>query len=115
MNILTVPQGFAGVDFRRSCQKHDNCYAAGGDRKACDDRFLNDMLGACQCSHAPCLCRLRAWQWYAQVRLLGGVGYNDGGHGGSCGSPGCCRCQPHNGCPSCGSCQDGCCGHEQSP
>lgn len=114
LNNLMVPQSFTGVDFRPSCQKHDNCYASGCDRKACDERFLNDMLGACQCSHAPCLCRLRAWQWYAQVRLFGGVGYNDGQRGRG-GSPGNCRCQPQSGCQGCGNCQAGCCEHEQVP
>jgi hypothetical protein len=100
LNNIFVPQGFAGTDFRRACQKHDDCYEAGCDRKACDDRFYNDMLGACECSDAPCLCRLRAWQWYVQVRLFGGFGY-----GATCGNPGCprCRSQGDGCCAPCGS------------
>lgn len=110
LNNMFVPQGAAGVDFRRACQHHDDCYGAGCDRKACDDQFLNEMLGACECSHAPCLCRLKAWQWYWQVRLLGGMSYGDQ----SCGNPGCRRCHPpgscqnQNCCESCG-CGNGCC------
>jgi hypothetical protein len=107
---MFVPQGFAGVDFRSACQRHDDCYAAGCDRKMCDDRFLNDMLGACQCSPLPCLCRLRAWQWYIQVRLAGGFGYNSSG-GNRCGCQGCCS----SGCGTCGTCSSGAPEYEVQP
>lgn len=99
LNNALVPQGFAGVDFRRACQRHDDCYGAGCDRKACDDRFLNDMLRACECSPMPCLCRLKAYQWYLQVRLLGGIGYQEGGG---------CGCGQCGACPHCGGCAEAC-------
>jgi hypothetical protein len=94
MNNLLVPQGFAGTDFRCACQRHDDCYEAGCDRKACDERFYNDMLNACECSALPGLCKLRACQWYAQVRLLGWTGYGNSGH--PSGVPGSCGGPPHN-------------------
>ena len=108
-NIL-IPQGFVGVDFRPACRRHDNCYMTDSPRKACDQRFLNDMLGACNCSPLPCLCRLRAYQWYWQVRLFGGPGYQEsqrmrhdcGGCG--CGSGGACGACGGDACGSCGGC-----------
>jgi hypothetical protein len=119
-NIL-IPQGFCGADFRPACRQHDRCYSSNCPRKACDDRFLDDMLGACQCSNMPGLCRLRAYQWYWQVRLLGWPGYLEsqqqrGGCGGGCQACGPCGCGSCNacggcapqGCSSCGA-PTGCC------
>ena len=75
-NNALVPQGFAGVDFRPACARHDRCYGSPAcSRKTCDDQFLNDMLTACECSPNRCLCRMKAWQWYMQVRLFGGPPY----------------------------------------
>jgi hypothetical protein len=118
-NIL-IPQGFIGVDFRPACRRHDNCYGSNCPRKACDDRFLNDMLGACECSPLPGLCKLKAYQWYWQVRLFGGPGYSSsqrqrarcgGGCGGQCGCGQCgeaCGCGAC-GCGVCGGCASGGC------
>lgn len=70
-----VPQGFVGADFRPACRQHDLCYMNGRDRKECDLEFRDDMLKACECSDHPTLCRLKACQWYLQVRVLGGLPY----------------------------------------
>ena len=70
-NIL-VPQGFLGADFHDACYGHDACYATpGSDRLCCDQQFHQDMVDACECSSHPVLCRLRAKQWYWQVRAHG--------------------------------------------
>jgi hypothetical protein len=116
---LLVPQGFVGADFRPACRQHDRCYASNCSRKACDDQFFNDMLGACQCSRASGLCRLKAYQWYWQVRLLGGPGYQSSQRERAhCGSGCGCNCGC---CDACGSttsagCTAGCsnCGCTQS-
>lgn len=71
-----IPQEFHGADFRPACKCHDRCYLTpGSSRQACDEHFRDHMLRACECSQAPLLCRLRAQQWYWQVKLLGQIPY----------------------------------------
>ncbi len=83
-NVL-VPQRFLDVDFRDACHGHDACYACpGSDQKSCDVQFLNDMNCACRCSSHPTVCRLRAKQWYWQVRLFGGSGFRKAQRGNNC-------------------------------
>lgn len=38
---------YPGVSFRSACDGHDQCWAAGGARGACDDAFNVDMDNAC--------------------------------------------------------------------
>lgn len=58
---LLIPQGAYGADFRQACRTHDACYDTPGvDRAACDAQFLHSMLGACDHSRHPMLCRRRA-------------------------------------------------------
>jgi hypothetical protein len=89
---IFVAQGFADVDFRDACRAHDHCYTTDCPRKDCDVQFREDMLGACECSSHPALCRLRAWRWYWQVRLGGGLGYwqSQMERGCDCGGSDCC-------------------------
>ena len=111
-NNVIVPQGFAGVDFRAACARHDSCYGiCGHPRKQCDDRFLQELQSACGCSRLPTLCRMRAAQWYSQVRLFGGGGYGQmqGQNCPDCG--GCCACDGSGGCCSGDGSGDCCSGH----
>jgi len=73
-NIL-IPQGFVGADFRPACRQHDACYASGCTRRQCDDAFKANLFRACAGSKRPMACRMKAMQWYWQVRLLGGRPY----------------------------------------
>lgn len=58
---LLVPQGAFGASFRHACRAHDACYdTPGADRAACDERFLQNMLCACDTSRHPRLCRMSA-------------------------------------------------------
>jgi hypothetical protein len=75
LNNALVPQGCAGADFRDACRAHDQCYGTDCPRECCDQQFYEELCAACECSEHPALCRLRAWHWYVQVRLLGGPGY----------------------------------------
>ena len=110
LNNILVPQGFAGADFRSACDRHDQCYSSGTcSRKECDDRFLSDILASCCCSPHNCLCRLRCWQWYCQVRLLGGLGY--GRRNQDCGCP--CGGQM-SGCGNGSECCENQCGCQES-
>lgn len=60
-----IPQGVGGADFRPACRAHDACYdSPGADRAACDQRFLQDMLGTCRNSRHPLLCRMTARGMY---------------------------------------------------
>lgn len=60
-----VPQGVGGADFRPACRAHDACYdTPGANRSACDQRFLQDMVGACRNSRHPLLCRMTARGMY---------------------------------------------------
>jgi len=38
---------FPGVSFLGSCNEHDRCWGAGGDRATCDTAFQGSMLNAC--------------------------------------------------------------------
>ena len=75
MNWL-IPQGFAGADFRPSCQMHDECLMSGCyDRKTCDRMYLASMDCACNNSMFPLLCRLEARKCYLGVRMFGWLWY----------------------------------------
>ncbi len=68
-----IRQGFFGADFRSACAQHDACYAAGGNRKACDVQFRNNMYAACACSDNPARCQRKANHYYRAARLFGGL------------------------------------------
>jgi hypothetical protein len=70
-----LPQGGFGADFRTSCATHDACLASGRSRHECDREFYNNMNCACESSRHPFLCRVRAFRYYAGVRLFGGLYY----------------------------------------
>lgn len=70
-----LPQGGFGADFRPSCATHDACLASGRSRRECDREFYNSMNCACESSRHPFLCRMRAFRYYAGVRLFGGLYY----------------------------------------
>jgi hypothetical protein len=70
-----LPQGGFGADFRPSCATHDACLASGRSRRECDREFYNSMNCACENSRHPFLCRVRAFRYYAGVRLFGGLYY----------------------------------------
>ena len=70
-----LPQGGFGADFRPSCATHDACLASGRSRRECDREFYNSMNCACESSRHPFLCRVRAFRYYAGVRLFGGLYY----------------------------------------
>jgi hypothetical protein len=62
---LLIPQGAYGADFRPACRAHDACYdTPGANRAACDAKFLEDMLCACEQSRHPALCRRKARAMY---------------------------------------------------
>ena len=70
-----LPQGGFGADFRPSCATHDACLASGRSRRECDRAFYNSMNCACESSRHPFLCRVRAFRYYAGVRMFGGLYY----------------------------------------
>jgi hypothetical protein len=47
-----VPDAIPGIfDFTEACERHDACYAAGGDRSECDLAFHEDLIAACLSQH----------------------------------------------------------------
>ncbi|MBL9157590.1 MAG: hypothetical protein JNJ70_08970 [Verrucomicrobiales bacterium] len=65
-------QGCVGADFREACRRHDACYdTIGSDRRACDKRFLQDMLAECPKSKHPARARYRAHFAYLGVKFGG--------------------------------------------
>jgi len=38
---------YPGVSFKQSCNGHDSCWAAGGNKQSCDFAFRQDMVSAC--------------------------------------------------------------------
>lgn len=65
-------QGCAGADFRDACRRHDACYdTIGSDRRACDRRFLEEMLAECPKSRHPARARFRAHLAYLGVKFGG--------------------------------------------
>ena len=65
-------QGCAGADFREACRRHDACYdTIGSDRRACDRRFLEEMLAECPKSRHPARARFRAHLAYVGVKFGG--------------------------------------------
>jgi hypothetical protein len=65
-------QGCAGADFRDACRRHDACYdTIGSDRRACDRKFLEEMLAECPKSKHPLRARYRAHFAYFGVKVAG--------------------------------------------
>lgn len=65
-------QGCAGADFREACRRHDACYdTIGSERRACDRRFLEEMLAECPKSKHPARARFRAHFAYFGVKIAG--------------------------------------------
>lgn len=65
-------QGCAGADFRDACRRHDACYdTIGSDRRACDRKFLEEMLAECPKSKRPAQARFRAHFAYFGVKVAG--------------------------------------------
>jgi hypothetical protein len=65
-------QGCAGADFRDACRRHDACYdTIGSDRRACDRKFLEEMLAECPKSKHPLRARYRAHFAYVGVTIAG--------------------------------------------
>lgn len=79
-----VPQQFQGADFRPACRLHDRCYGHHAmDREACDDRFRDELLRACESSAFPGACRAVAGLMHGSVSICGGwFKLQDGGEGG---------------------------------
>lgn len=75
--------------FHTACSFHDTCYASPWEskgengQKACDDRFLTDMIEICNKQHndgSPrwIACRTAGRVFYTFVKLMGEDGYNSG-------------------------------------
>lgn len=80
-----VPDAIPGVfDFTAACTQHDACYAAGGDRLACDLAFRQAMISACRTQHPDATdprrytCLTFAELYFVGVRLLGGFTFPTG-------------------------------------
>lgn len=80
-----VPDAIPGVfDFTAACTQHDACYAAGGDRLACDVAFRQAMISACQTQHPDVsdprryTCLTFAELYFVGVRLFGGFFFTSG-------------------------------------
>ncbi len=74
-----VPDALPGIfDFTAACEAHDECYASGEDRAACDQAFREDLLTACATQHPDAfdirryLCFGLAELYYIGVSLFGG-------------------------------------------
>lgn len=74
-----VPNSTPGVfDFTSACEAHDQCYAGGVDRLACDVEFRADLIESCVVQHpdafnpARYVCVGLAELYFAGVRLFGG-------------------------------------------
>ena len=74
-----VPDAIPGVfDFTAACTQHDACYAAAGDRLACDLTFRQAMVAGCLAQSPSVydarryICLAFAELYYAGVRLFGG-------------------------------------------
>ena len=74
-----VPDTLPGIfDFTEACEEHDVCYAAGGDRLACDLEFREDLIEACAAQHPEAFavgrigCLVFAELYFLGVRLFGG-------------------------------------------
>ncbi len=74
-----VPDQLPGIfDFTEACAAHDDCYAVGEDRAACDTSFRQDMLQLCTTQHPEALdagrvlCFTFAELYFLGVRLFGG-------------------------------------------
>ncbi len=80
-----VPDSGPGFDFHNACDSHDLCYTfkpygdTSAGRKACDDRFLNDMRSSCnrmwsRWYQGPirAYCKSLAYTYYTGVRAAGG-------------------------------------------
>ncbi len=77
-----VPDAIPGVfDFIAACIRHDACYAAAGDRLACDTAFRQAMIAACLTQRPDVYdarrhtCLVFAELYFAGVRLFGGFFY----------------------------------------
>ena len=78
---LDVPDSGPNFDFTTACAGHDSCYGTHhgeGEvaRKACDDKFLADMLGSCTAQWPRqavrrAACNAVAGIYYSGVRLGG--------------------------------------------
>ena len=74
-----VPDTLPGIfDFTEACEAHDVCYAAGGDRLACDVEFREDLGDLCRAQHPDVFdvrryaCLGFADLYFFGVRLFGG-------------------------------------------
>ncbi len=77
-----MPDATPGVfDFTAACIQHDACYAAAGDRLACDTAFRQAMIAACFAQFPDVYdarrytCLTFAELYYFGVRLFGGFFY----------------------------------------
>ncbi|MDQ4005311.1 MAG: phospholipase [Actinomycetota bacterium] len=77
-----VPDAVPGVfDFTAACTQHDACYAAAGDRLACDLAFRQAMIAACQAQFPSAFdprrytCLSFAELYFVGVRLVGGFSF----------------------------------------
>jgi hypothetical protein len=67
-----IPQGAYGADFKPACRAHDACYDTPySDRAACDRKYYQSMLCACESSRHPLLCRMTARRMYLSTHRFG--------------------------------------------